>query len=93
MQTLRQQNRESDFEPLMRPYALNLATGKTEKVVLETGAGAPPGFKLQFMPRIRCNDCPGKLYTAIPGKVVDDFEVHLRNRNHREAVQRRQQSI
>jgi SWI/SNF-related matrix-associated actin-dependent regulator of chromatin subfamily B member 1 len=34
-------------------------------------------------------DCPNKIYTAAPGKVVDDFEVHLRNRMHREKVQTR----
>lgn len=73
----------------MRPYGLNITTGQTEKVNLAPGDAAPPGVKLQFLPRIRCNDCPGKLYTAQPGKVVDDFEVHLRNRLHREKVQER----
>ena len=37
-------------------------------------------------------DCPGKLYTASPGQVVEDFQVHLRNRMHREKVQARQEA-
>lgn len=76
----------------MRPYPVNLATGKTEKTQLEPGTTAPVGYKLQILPRIRCNDCPGKLYTATRGKVEEDFEVHLRNRMHREKVQERHNS-
>lgn len=91
MQTLRQTHPESDFEPLMRPYAVDINTARTVKANLEPGAGPPPGAKLQFLPRIRCNDCPGKLYTALPGQVVEDFEVHLRNRKHLNAVQDRLQ--
>ena len=74
----------------MRPYGINTATGETEKMNLEPGAPPPSGVKLSYMPRIKCNDCPGKLYTAQPGKVVEDFQVHLRNRQHRERVQGRQ---
>jgi len=77
----------------MRPYAVDPTTHQTVKAHLEPGAPAPPSsprrIALQFLPRIRCNDCPGKLYTAVPGKVVEDFEVHLRNRNHRASVERR----
>ncbi|KAK4574285.1 SWI/SNF chromatin-remodeling complex subunit [Recurvomyces mirabilis] len=90
MLTLRSRHPESDFEPIMRPYAVDTTNGKTVKVATEPGALPPGGVKFQFLPRIRCNDCPGKLYTAQPGKVVEDFEVHLRNRNHRLAVQERQ---
>ncbi len=70
----------------MRPYTIDSTTGATEKLALEPGAAPPAGVKIVYMPRIRCNDCPGKLYTAQPGRVVDDFEVHLRNRMHREKV-------
>lgn len=31
------------------------------------------------------------LDTASPGQVVEDFQVHLRNRKHREQVENRQQ--
>ncbi|KAG4304076.1 hypothetical protein PORY_002440 [Pneumocystis oryctolagi] len=33
--------------------------------------------------RIRCNDCPGKLYIPGPALTVENFEIHLKNRNHR----------
>lgn len=51
-----------------------------------------PGQKIkyQYLPRIRCHDCPGKLYTPGPGMTVDNFEVHLRNRQHKERVEERQ---
>lgn len=91
MQTMRQTYPDFDYEPLMRPYAIDLANGKAVKPPLDPGAGAPLGYRLAWLPRIRCNDCPGKLYTAVPGKVIEDFDVHLRNRAHLAAVQRRQQ--
>lgn len=41
-----------------------------------------------MQPRIRCHDCPGKLYT--PGtELCENFEVHLKNRSHREKVEER----
>lgn len=46
-------------------------------------------IKYQYLPRIRCHDCPGKLYTPGPGMTVDNFEVHLRNRQHKERVEER----
>lgn len=50
-----------------------------------------PSQKLKslYLPRIRCHDCPGKLYTPGPGTTVDNFEVHLRNRQHKERVEER----
>jgi len=39
-----------------------------------------------YLPRIRCHDCPGKLYTPGPEMTVGNFEVHLKNRQHRERV-------
>lgn len=58
-------------------------------------AAAPPpgapsdGVKWMFLPRIRCQDCPGKLYTPGPDMTVENFEVHLKNRQHREKVDAR----
>ncbi|KAK5168649.1 SWI/SNF chromatin-remodeling complex subunit [Saxophila tyrrhenica] len=88
--TLRQTHPDSSFEPIMRPYPISTTTNTLEKVPgLEVGQRAPEGVKFLWAPRLKCNDCPGKLYTALPGRVVEDFEVHLRNRMHREHVEER----
>ena len=42
-----------------------------------------------YYPRIKCKDCPGKLYTPGPEMGVNNFEVHLRNKLHREKVDER----
>ena len=47
------------------------------------------GIKFMYLPRIRCRDCPGKLYTPGPDTTVGNFEVHLKNRQHRERVEAR----
>jgi SWI/SNF-related matrix-associated actin-dependent regulator of chromatin subfamily B protein 1 len=71
----------------MRYSAINTAT--------ETPAAMPPAgqipdnVKFMFLPRIRCSDCPGKLYTPGPEMTVVNFEVHLKNRQHRERVDAR----
>ena len=49
----------------------------------------PPGTKFMYYPRIKCLDCPGKLYTPGPETGVNNFEVHLKNRIHREKVDKR----
>ncbi|KAJ3993385.1 hypothetical protein F5050DRAFT_723799 [Lentinula boryana] len=36
--------------------------------------------------RIKCVDCPGKLYKPGPGETLANFEVHLKNRQHRQRV-------
>lgn len=60
-------------------------------VPMKTNAdGKPPSdVKLMYYPRIKCLDCPGKLYTPGPETGVNNFEVHLRNRVHREKVDAR----
>lgn len=45
--------------------------------------------RYKYFPRIRCLDCPGKLYNPGPGMGVEAFEVHLKNRGHRENVEGR----
>lgn len=42
--------------------------------------------------RIRCTDCPGKLYTPGPEESLTNFEIHLKNRAHRAAVQKATQT-
>ncbi|KAM5536841.1 hypothetical protein V8D89_009559 [Ganoderma adspersum] len=39
--------------------------------------------------RIKCADCPGKHYTPGPGESLTNFEVHLKNRQHRSKVNAR----
>ena len=58
-------------------------------ISLRPDAPPPPDTKFCYYPRIKCKDCPGKLYTPGPGMGVENFEVHLKNRHHRERVQRR----
>lgn len=36
--------------------------------------------------RIKCLDCPGKLYTPGSGETLQNYEVHLKNRQHRQRV-------
>ncbi|CAG8627522.1 803_t:CDS:10, partial [Ambispora gerdemannii] len=39
--------------------------------------------------RIRCSDCPGRLYQPGPDLTLNNFEIHLKNRIHRENVEKR----
>lgn len=39
--------------------------------------------------RIKCLDCPGKLYTPGPAESLGNYEVHLKNRQHRQRVNER----
>ncbi|KAK3940517.1 SNF5-like protein [Diplogelasinospora grovesii] len=75
------------FEATMRHSAVNT---KTDMLVqLQPGKEIPPDVQFMFLPRIRCLDCPGKLYTPGPEMTVNNFEVHLKNRHHRERVDAR----
>ncbi|KAL1867011.1 SWI/SNF chromatin-remodeling complex subunit [Paecilomyces lecythidis] len=75
------------FEGVMRYSAVDTAT----MLPVANANATHPGQKLkyQYLPRIRCHDCPGKLYTPGPGTTVENFEVHLRNRQHKERVEER----
>ncbi|KAF7762167.1 hypothetical protein Agabi119p4_8760 [Agaricus bisporus var. burnettii] len=53
------------------------------EAILRKTTGNPPDW------RIRCLDCPGKLYTPGPGESLSNYEVHLRNRQHRQRVNER----
>lgn len=39
--------------------------------------------------RIKCLDCPGKLYVPGPGESLQNFDIHVKNRNHRTNVDTR----
>ena len=73
------------FEGTMRYTAVDT---KDDKPISLGGAESPvpPDHKFYYYPRIKCKDCPGKLYTPGPDYGVDNFEVHLKNRHHRDRV-------
>lgn len=73
----------------MRYSAVDIRT-ETPVPAPPAGQPTPPNIKYMYLPRIRCHDCPGKLYTPGPGMTVENFEVHLKNRVHREKVETRQ---
>lgn len=73
---------------------MNPETGKKEAKPAKldnfaTSSPLPPTHKPYFLPRIRCNDCPGKLYNAGPDHTVSNFETHLKNRQHMNNVAKR----
>ncbi|EPS32858.1 hypothetical protein PDE_07819 [Penicillium oxalicum 114-2] len=84
---LKQTHPNDSFEGVMRYSAVDTET----LAPVSNPANLQPGQKIkyQYLPRIRCHDCPGKLYTPGPGMTVDNFEVHLRNRQHKERVEDR----
>lgn len=76
--------KEDKFQATMKHTAIDPTTG-----------GPVPAdernrhFDHKYVPRIRCLDCPGKLYVTGPGPTCERFEAHLKNRKHREAVEDR----
>lgn len=56
---------------------------KTQKLVVANETNR--AFPHKYIPRIRCVDCPGKVY--MPN--AENFESHLKNRNHRANVDAR----
>ena len=79
---------------VMNEAFVNPDTSKVEsKAVkldnLPLNAPLPPNHKAYFLPRIRCSDCPGKLYNAGPEQTVNNFELHLKNRGHMNNVAKR----
>jgi SWI/SNF-related matrix-associated actin-dependent regulator of chromatin subfamily B protein 1 len=68
----------------MKLYPVDATTGAIIKA-----DPVPENTKYQYIPRIKCNDCPGKIYNAGPGQTADGFEVHLKNKFHKEKVEQR----
>ncbi|TVY81703.1 SWI/SNF chromatin-remodeling complex subunit snf5, partial [Lachnellula suecica] len=77
------------FEGVMRYSAVDSVTELPAQKAPPAGQPVPEGIKYMYLPRIRCHDCPGKLYTPGPETTVGNFEVHLKNRQHREKVELR----
>ncbi|KAE8454106.1 hypothetical protein EG329_005029 [Mollisiaceae sp. DMI_Dod_QoI] len=86
--TLLTQYPNDRFEGVMRYSAINTAT-ELPTAAPPQGQPIPDNIKFMYLPRIRCQDCPGKLYTPGPETTVGNFEVHLKNRQHRERVEAR----
>ncbi|OLN88340.1 SWI/SNF chromatin-remodeling complex subunit snf5 [Colletotrichum chlorophyti] len=77
-----------NFEGIMKYSAVN---PDTETIVpVPAGSQPPENVRWMFLPRIRCLDCPGKLYTPGPEMTAGNFEVHLRNKQHRQKVDARE---
>jgi len=54
--------------------------------VTQNNRDFPTDTQFVYLARIRCFDCSGKLYTPGPDTTVGNFEVHIKNRLHRERV-------
>ncbi|KAI1090873.1 SNF5-domain-containing protein [Rostrohypoxylon terebratum] len=76
------------FEGVMRYSAVDSNTGSPVPLP-QGGDPIPPQVRFYFLPRIRCLDCPGKLYTPGPDITASNFEVHLKNKVHKEKVELR----
>ena len=78
----------------MKPYLISNTTDTNLRPTEPPAPGsrAPEGSRVMYLPRIRCIDCPGKVYTTLPLSMVEDFEKHLKNRLHRERVQERKRT-
>lgn len=57
--------------------------------VTGSSSDQPQRIKFMWVPRIKCHDCPQKLYTAVPEDTAAKFEVHLTNSKHNKAVSQR----
>ncbi|KAJ0341802.1 hypothetical protein COL922a_001896 [Colletotrichum nupharicola] len=88
LQQLKNMYTYDNFEGMMKYSAVNPATEMP--VPVPAGSQPPEGVRWMFLPRIRCLDCPGKLYTPGPEMTAGNFEVHLRNKQHRQKVDARE---
>ena len=76
----------------MRYTAVSTVTGLPtgHASVTETELEQPVDRSFMYYPRIRCLDCPRKLYATGPGDAsVANFEIHLRNKIHIANVHKR----
>ncbi len=77
------------FEAQMKLYPVDPLT---KSVIKSDGGNIPENVKYQYIPRIKCNDCPGKVYNPGPGQTADGFETHLKNKFHKERVELRRKN-
>ncbi|KAL8723042.1 MAG: hypothetical protein Q9225_000584 [Loekoesia sp. 1 TL-2023] len=86
LQRLQQSYPDDQFEGTMRYTAVSTTTDQPVFLNIDE---PQKDVKYMYYPRIRCLDCPGKMYTPGPEMGVNNFEVHLKNRLHREKVEER----
>jgi SWI/SNF-related matrix-associated actin-dependent regulator of chromatin subfamily B protein 1 len=67
----------------MQAMRAKYPTDRFEVTLRKVNASSTPEW------RIKCQDCPGKLYTPGPGETLSNYEVHLKNRTHRQRVNER----
>lgn len=71
----------------MRYFPVNPQTN--QPMVVPQGQSLPADTTYTFVPRVKCRDCPGKLYTPGADGTASNFEIHLKNKMHREKVNAR----
>ncbi|CCX11448.1 Similar to SWI/SNF chromatin-remodeling complex subunit snf5; acc. no. Q09699 [Pyronema omphalodes CBS 100304] len=84
---VREQYEDDRFEAITRKTATDSVTG--DSIPQASLANYQGTVKWTWVSRIKCFDCPGKLYTPGPEPTVDHFLVHIKNRLHREKVAQR----
>ncbi|KAK7187241.1 hypothetical protein DPSP01_013000 [Paraphaeosphaeria sporulosa] len=90
LKELKQKNPGDRFEAAMRYTIIDQNTLQSVKPDSFAASGSlPPGHKAQYVPRIRCLDCPGKLYNSGPEQTVGNFQTHLNNKQHKQNVEKR----
>ncbi|KAK4190419.1 hypothetical protein QBC35DRAFT_471830 [Podospora australis] len=77
------------FEGFMRYFAVNSETGHFMSLPLKPEDLNSGKAAYCWLPRIRCLDCTGKSYTVGPEQTVQNFEVHLKNKDHTKRVKAR----
>ena len=87
LEKLNEQYPGDSFEGTMKYSPVSKTTDLP--VLIPAGQAASDDIKYMHLPRVRCLDCPGKLYTPGPEMTAGNFEVHLKNRQHREKVNAR----
>lgn len=93
MEELRLQQPTESFEAFMRVSAYDKRDPKQKALkvenLMEEHSTVPSYISLSIQPRIKCHDCPGKLYNAGEGQTLSNFSVHMKNSKHRKNVENR----
>ncbi|CAI4219210.1 unnamed protein product [Parascedosporium putredinis] len=88
LNNLQQTYTYDSFEALMKYSPVDPQTELP--VQQQPGQPLPADTKYMFLPRVRCKDCPGKLYTPGADMTASNFEIHLKHNKHREKVNKRE---